>query len=88
MLFKLKVQYYKSLAKALKVAAAVIPMPKPTLFSGADASLELCDAISQLGIKKLLIVSDEILVGIGLLDKIKARLEEHDIDFDEKYLFE
>lgn len=80
MLFKLKVQYYKGLAKALKVAAAVIPMPKPTLFSGADASLELCDAISQLGIKKLLIVSDEILVGIGLLDKIKARLEEHDID--------
>ena len=81
MLFPLKVQYYKGLAKALKVAAAVIPMPKPTLFSGADSSLELCDAIAQLGMKKILIVSDEILVNIGLLENIKARLDKLDIDY-------
>lgn len=77
MLFPLKVQYYKGLAKALKVAAAVIPMPKPTLFTGADSSLELCDAISQLGIKKVLLVSDEVLVNIGLLKDITARLEKN-----------
>jgi hypothetical protein len=60
MLFPVKVQYYKGLAKALKVAAAIIPMPKPTLFTGAGSSLELCSAISQLGIKKVLIVSDKV----------------------------
>lgn len=81
MLFSLKVQYYKGLAKALKVAAAVVPMPKPTLFTGADSSLELCDAIGQLGIKKLMIATDEVLVSIGLIDKIKARLEELDIKY-------
>lgn len=81
MLFPLKVQYYKGLAKALKVAAAVIPMPKPTLFTGADSSLELCDAISQLGIKKVLLVSDEVLVNIGLLKDITARLEKNGTDY-------
>ncbi|KZX79072.1 alcohol dehydrogenase [Oleiphilus sp. HI0009] len=80
MLFPVKVQYYKGLTKALKVAAAVIPMPKPTLFSGADSSLELCEAIHHLGIKKLLLVTDKVLVEIGLLNKIQAKLEEQGIN--------
>jgi len=81
MLFPLKVQYYKGLTKALKVAAAVIPMPKPTLFSGKDSSLELCDAISQLGVKSVMIVTDEILVSIGLIDTIKQRLEDNGVAY-------
>jgi len=81
MLFSLKVPYYKSMAKVMKIAAAVVPMPKPTLFTGEDSSLELCQAISQLGYKKLLIVTDEVLVKIGLLDKIKARLTELNVAF-------
>jgi len=56
-------------------------MPKPTLFSGADSSLEMCDAISQLGVKKLLIVTDEVLVSIGLLDGITDRLTEAGVKF-------
>jgi len=75
MFFSLKVPYYKSLAKVMKVAAAVVPMPKPTLFTGEDSSLELCTAIGQLGFKNVLIVTDEVLVSIGLLDKITAHLK-------------
>jgi alcohol dehydrogenase class IV len=81
MLFSLKVPYYKSMAKVMKVAAAIVPMPKPTLFTGKDSSLELCLAISQLGYKKLLIVTDEVLVKIGLLDNITARLGELKVDY-------
>jgi len=81
MLFSLKVPYYKSMAKVMKIAAAVVPMPKPTLFTGEDSSLELCQAISQLGYKKLLIVTDEVLVKIGLLDKIKERLSELNVAY-------
>ena len=81
MLFPIKVQYYKGLAKALKIAAAVIPMPKPTLFTGAGSSLELCSAISQLGMKKVLIVTDKVLVEIGLLKAIEARLKKEGVDF-------
>jgi len=81
MFFPLKVQYYKGLAKALKVAAAVVPMPKPTLFTGPDSSIELCKAISQLGIKKVMIATDEVLVSIGLLDSIKKALEDNGVSF-------
>ena len=81
MFFPLKVQYYKGLAKALKVAAAVVPMPKPTLFTGADSSLELCKAIGQLGINKVMIATDEVLVSIGLLDNITAELEKLNIEY-------
>jgi alcohol dehydrogenase class IV len=69
------------MAKVMKIAAAVVPMPKPTLFTGKDSSLELCQAISQLGYKKLLIVTDEVLVKIGLLDNIKARLTELNVEY-------
>ncbi len=81
MLFQIKKQYYKGLAKALKVAAAVIPMPKPTLFTGPDSSLALCEAISQLGMRKILIVSDEVLVSIGLLKPLQNKLAELGIDY-------
>lgn len=75
MIFPLKVQYYKALAKALKVAVAVIPFPKPTLFTGKGAALQLCEAIGQLGYKKVLIVTDAVLVKIGLLNDIKKTLD-------------
>ena len=81
MLFPLKVQYYKGLAKGLKLAAAIIPMPKPTLFSGSDSSLQLCEAIAQLGIKKVLLVSDEILIKIGLLKDIQSKLKQLGITY-------
>jgi alcohol dehydrogenase len=82
MLFPIKVQYYKGLTKALKVAAAVIPMPKPTLFTGADSSLELCDAISHLNIKRVLVVTDKVLLELGVLDKIFERLQENGVDYN------
>ena len=46
-----------------------------------NSSLELCEAIGQLGYKKILIVTDEVLVKIGLLDKIKARLKKEGVEF-------
>ena len=81
MLFPVKVQYYKGLAKALKIAAAIIPMPKPTLFTGSGSSLDLCSAISQLGMKKVLIVTDKVLVEIGLLKSIEERLVKEGVDY-------
>ncbi len=66
---------------ALKMAAKVIPMPKPTLFTGVDSSLELCDAIAQMGTRKVLIVTDAMLVKLGILDKIQNRLTDNGIEF-------
>ena len=81
MLFSLQVKGYKSVMNALKVAAKVIPMPKPTLFSGPGSSLEMCEAIAQMGTQNILIVTDEILHKLGLLDKIKKSLEDNGINY-------
>ncbi len=81
MLFSLKVKGYKAYMGALKVAAKVIPMPKPTLFTGEDSSLELCESIAQMGTKKLLIVTDQMLVKLGLLKKIENTLSNNGVEF-------
>lgn len=82
MLFPLQIKGYKGLMGAMRLAAKVIPMPKPVLFTGVDSSLELCDAIAQMGTKKVLIVTDTVLVALGILNKIQERLTENGIQFE------
>lgn len=82
MLFPLKVKGYKSIMGAMKLAAKVLPMPKPVLFTGVDSSLELCDAIAQMGTKKVMIVTDAVLVELGVLDKIQKKLTEIGIQIE------
>ncbi len=74
--FGVQVAGYQSLMKTLKGVVKTLPFPKPTLFSGPGSSLQLCEAISQMGVHKLLIVTDGMLVKIGLLDGIETKLEE------------
>ena len=74
--FGVQVAGYQSLMKTLKGVIKTLPFPKPTLFSGPGSSLDLCDAISLMGVRKVLIVTDAMLVKIGLLKDIEGRLEE------------
>ncbi|HAS6986532.1 iron-containing alcohol dehydrogenase [Vibrio parahaemolyticus] len=61
---------YRSYTKGLKIAAYVLPLPRPTLFSGSGAVSELLEAISDLGFRRLLLVTDEGLVRIGMVGKV------------------
>jgi len=74
--FSFQVTGYKNLQKALKVVVKNLPFPKPTLFSGPNSSLQLCEALSQMGAKNILLVTDAMLVKIGLLDNITKKLDE------------
>ncbi|GIU35208.1 alcohol dehydrogenase [Shewanella schlegeliana] len=56
-------------------------MPKPTLFTGAGSSLELCEAIAYMGMKRVLIVTDSVLINLGLLDAIKNRLSDTGVEY-------
>jgi alcohol dehydrogenase len=64
--FGIQVTGYQSLMMGLKGLIKTVPFPKPTLFSGPGSSLELCEAISLMGVHKLLIVTDAMLVKIGV----------------------
>jgi len=79
--FGVQVAGFQSLMKTLKGVVKTLPFPKPTLFSGPGSSLQLCDAIALLGVRKLLIVTDAMLVRIGLLDGVKVRLGKLGVGF-------
>ena len=79
--FSLKTAFYKTKMKLLKGVAMALPFPKPTMFSGPGSSLTLCDAMADVGTRRVLIVTDELLVKLGLLDAIEARLGELGIEF-------
>lgn len=81
MLFDLQVKGYKGLMGAFKIAAKYVPMPKPTLFTGENSSLELCESIAQMGTQNLLIVTDKMLVKLGLLKKIEDTLKKNGVKF-------
>ena len=79
--FSIKKKGYEGLQRVLKLAIKNIPFPKPTLFSGPGSSLQLCDAIAQMDESKILIVTDKVLLELGVLDKIKERLEARGVEF-------
>ncbi|MET2947654.1 iron-containing alcohol dehydrogenase [Vibrio owensii] len=66
----LKHLLYRGYTNGLKVAAYVLPLPKPTLFSGPGSIHELTEAIADLGFKKLLLVTDDGLVKIGMAEQV------------------
>lgn len=79
--FAVRVLLYKFVMVMLKLVTVFIPAPKPTIYSGAGASLKLCESLKYMGVNKLLIVTDEMLVKLGLLDALQKRLKELDIQF-------
>jgi alcohol dehydrogenase len=59
---------------ATKVLAKLLPDRVPVTFVGTDATRELCDAITALGLAKVLVVTDAGLVEIGLVGRVTDTL--------------
>lgn len=64
----------KGYVTGLKAVTYLLNIPKPTIFMSRGASIKLCETVSQFGLKKLLIVTDEGLYKLGLLDPILEQL--------------
>lgn len=75
MLFGLEVLFLRIYMIVFKAATAILPFKWPQTFEGPDSSLELCRHIHTQGHSKVLIVTDAMLVKLGLLDKMKAELD-------------
>ena len=58
----------------VKILSKLISIPRPLVFMGADSALQLCNNIHQLGVKHVLIVTDEILLSLGLITAIEDAL--------------
>lgn len=79
MLFHLRTAFYRVLMFGIWAATKVLRFRDPALYSGPGASLQLCDAIAEGGARKLLVVTDAMLVKIGLVEPLLARLRERGV---------
>jgi alcohol dehydrogenase len=61
--------------KAAGVATRLLPIPQPTLLVGPGASARLGQAIGAFGHRKILVVSDGIIAGLGLMKSCLDALE-------------
>ncbi|HEX4872978.1 MAG TPA: iron-containing alcohol dehydrogenase [Nevskiaceae bacterium] len=74
-----KTAFFRALMAFLKLATWVLNFRKPELFSGPGSSLQLCDHIAAQGVKNLLLVTDAMLVKIGLVEPLRQRLVERGV---------
>jgi alcohol dehydrogenase len=58
-----------------KTFSKLMPDRAPMTFIGAGSTAELCRAIAESGTRKVLVVTDAGLVGLGLVAKVTALLE-------------
>jgi alcohol dehydrogenase class IV len=77
----MKILYYKFMAFVVIWLLRLLPRNAPIVYKGANSALILAGEVSILGFNKVLIVTDEFLGGSGILDGIKARLEETGVAF-------
>ena len=75
MLWTLKKAAYRTQQRVMKVAAKVLPFPVPTLLTGPGSVRQLAENISVRGLRHVLVVSDKVLVELGLLQSLLSSLE-------------
>lgn len=65
---------------AVKALTLAIPVSHPLVFAGEDSSMKLCGNIAQLGMKKVMIVTDAVLVKLGVIQPIQDQLQHNGIE--------
>ncbi|MFZ3194409.1 MAG: iron-containing alcohol dehydrogenase [Moraxellaceae bacterium] len=70
----------KSKLAALKVIIKIVPAPRPMVLLGAASSLRLCDTISHVGVRRVLVVTDNVLLKLGMVEPLLQRLAELNIE--------
>lgn len=81
MLHALEVGFLRSYMVIFKGVTAVMPFKWPKTFEGSDSSIELVKHMANQGHKNVLIVSDAVLVKLGLLEKMTAELKNNGVEF-------
>jgi alcohol dehydrogenase class IV len=74
MLFALRLFAYRLVKPFQWPTSRVVAIPRPTTFVGPDAALRLCDSIAQFGLRRVLIVTDAILVKLGIVEPLRQAL--------------
>lgn len=71
----LTVIYSKVMALLSRILMKFITLPAPLVYTGAGSSASLCRAIAGFGHKRVLVVTDKMLVELGLVAEATAELD-------------
>jgi alcohol dehydrogenase class IV len=63
----------------VKKSIVMTPQPRPAVFVGHDATLQLCNTIAQFDLKNLLVVTDKPLLELGILNGAIDQLNSHGV---------
>lgn len=77
----MKILYFKLRAFLVKHLMGLLPRNPPIVFKGPNSALTLCEQVAILGYKRVILVTDNFLGGSGILDGIKAKLTEQEVEF-------
>ncbi len=81
MFHALEVLFLRSYMLTFKLVTFLMPFKWPKVFEGSGSSLKLVEHMAQAGHSNVLIVSDAVLVKLGVLDKMKAELEARNVRY-------
>ncbi|WP_372748991.1 iron-containing alcohol dehydrogenase [Litorivivens sp.] len=75
----LTVLYSRAMGLLSRIMLKFISLSSPLIYSGAGSYATLCSAIARFGHKKVLVVTDKMLVELGLVGQVVAELEKQGI---------
>jgi alcohol dehydrogenase class IV len=75
MLHALEVLFLRIYMLIFKAVTAILPFKWPSTFEGTGSSLELVRFMASEGHKNVLVVTDAMLVKLGVLDNMKAEMD-------------
>ncbi|MFT5432200.1 MAG: alcohol dehydrogenase [Myxococcota bacterium] len=79
MLWTVKKSLYRAQQRVMKLGAQILPFPVPTLLMGPGSTDQLAENVAMLGLHHVLLVTDKVLVGLGLPDPLVAQLAERGV---------
>jgi len=80
MLFRLRLLAYRLIKPFMWPVSRLVAIPRPTTFIGSGSALRLCHTLGEFGFKRVMIVTDAVLVKLDLIEPIRRALAEQGID--------
>lgn len=80
MLFNLKLALLRLALAAKKPLYRLVQVPRPVLLVGRGSTARLCELVGGSGARRVLVVTDAVLVRIGLVDPVRRGLEARGVE--------
>ena len=77
----MKKLFYRAFQSVMRVAMYFVPYNKPQIYYGEQATLDMARDIAAAGHKKVLVVTDQGVMKLGLCNLVFSSLEENGVEF-------